>query len=129
MKKQRSSVLVMITIVFAVFLIGFYTGRNYAAPPVTLSVPPSMQTEPPRTTEPVQETQITEPPVSFPIDLNTAGEKELTALPGIGEVLSRRILVYRETKGNFTSVEELLHVDGIGNAKFEAILDLITIGG
>ena len=129
MKKQRFSMLVILTVAFAAFLIGFYVGRNHAAQPVTLSVPKSMQTEPPRATEAVQETLVTEPPVFFPIDLNTAGERELTALPGIGEVLSRRILDYREQQGRFSAVEELLYVQGIGKVKFEAILDLITIGG
>ena len=129
MKKQRISALVIVTITFIAFLVGFYTGRHYAPQPVTVSVPKSMQTEPPLVTEAVPETQITEPPVSFPIDLNTADSRELTALPGIGEVLSQRILAYREENGRFTSVEEILNVEGIGKGKFESIIDLITIGG
>lgn len=129
MKKQSTPILIFITVAFAALTIGFYAGRNYAAQPVTLSVPSAMQTEPPRTTEPVQETLVTEPPVSFPIDLNTAGERELTALPGIGEVLAQRILAYREENGRFSTVEELLCVEGIGKTRFEDIFDLVTIGG
>lgn len=51
------------------------------------------------------------------------------ALPGIGEVLARRILAYRDQNGSFSTVEELLNVDGIGKKRLEEIWDLITIGG
>ena len=89
----------------------------------------SMHTEP--TVAAVVETTAdpTEPPVIFPVDLNTAGVRELTALPGIGDVLAARILAYREEQKGFSSVNDLLNVDGIGKKRFEAILDLITIGG
>lgn len=65
--------------------------------------------------------------IQFPLDLNTATAEELTALPGIGEVLAGRIVAYREANGAFTSVEELLQVDGIGEKRFEAIRDYITL--
>ena len=51
------------------------------------------------------------------------------ALPGIGEVLAERILNFREEHGNFSSVDELLNVEGIGKKRLEEILDLITVGG
>jgi len=50
-------------------------------------------------------------------------------LPGIGETLAERIVVYRNTHGRFRSVEQLLNVEGIGTGKLEAILDYITTGG
>lgn len=50
-------------------------------------------------------------------------------LPGIGEVLAERILLYRTEHGPFTYVEQLLYVEGIGEKKLEELLDLITIGG
>ena len=128
MKKQRIPVLLMITIAFAGFTLGFYMGRNQAPEPVSLYVSASHLTEPPVSTEPTRP-QVTEAVIVFPIDLNTAQLKELMALPGIGQVLAERILAYRSEAGSFAAVEELLNVEGIGQKRFEEIIDLITIGG
>ena len=65
----------------------------------------------------------------FPINVNTATAEELTELPGIGQVLAQRIIAYREAHGPFTSVAQLGDVEGIGEKKLEAIIELITIGG
>ena len=62
------------------------------------------------------------------ININTASKEELETLPGIGEVLSQRIIDYRRTNGYFKSIEEIKEVSGIGEKKFEAIKDLITVG-
>ena len=61
------------------------------------------------------------------IDLNTATIKELTKLPGIGEVLAVRIVEYREANGGFKSTEELQKVNGIGRKTFEKFKDLINV--
>ena len=62
------------------------------------------------------------------ININTASKEELETLPGIGEVLAQRIIDYRRTNGYFKSIEEIKEVSGIGEKKFEAIKDLITVG-
>ncbi|MDI1471625.1 helix-hairpin-helix domain-containing protein [Thermodesulfovibrio sp. 1176] len=62
------------------------------------------------------------------IDINTATAKELMKLPGIGAVLAERIVEYREVNGKFKNIEEIKKVKGIGNAKFEKIKDMITVG-
>ena len=61
------------------------------------------------------------------LDLNTATEAQLRTLPGIGEVLARRIVDYRETNGPFASVEELTAVEGIGNALLYRLRVLVTV--
>lgn len=63
------------------------------------------------------------------ININTATASELTALPGIGDKIAEDIIAYRTEHGGFKSVEELIEVDGIGEKKFEAIKDLVTVEG
>ncbi|HHY77955.1 MAG TPA: competence protein ComE [Clostridiales bacterium] len=61
------------------------------------------------------------------ININTAGIAELDSLPGIGEAYAKRIIEYREKNGLFKSIEEIKNVSGIGEKRFEAIKDLITV--
>jgi competence protein ComEA len=62
-----------------------------------------------------------------PIDVNTASADALDALPGVGPATAQAILDERERRGGFASVEELLDVRGIGEAKLEALRDLVTV--
>lgn len=129
MRKPKLSILILLTVAFATFTLGFLLGSNRSRDAVTVSVPRRMLTEPAQTQPPeTPETRQTEH-VSFPLDLNRAGKEELMALPGIGEVLAQRILDYREENGSFEAAEQLLNVEGIGKNRLEEILDLITIGG
>lgn len=61
------------------------------------------------------------------IDLNRATAAELQLLPGVGPALSRRIVEYREAKGRFGKIEDVMQVSGIGPKTFEAIKDYLTI--
>jgi competence protein ComEA len=61
------------------------------------------------------------------VNLNTATLAQLDALPGVGAVLAQRILEYRERHGGFRSVTELRQVDGIGEARFQELKDLVTL--
>ena len=63
------------------------------------------------------------------ININTATAEELMTLPGVGEVLANRIIAYRATKGLFTSVDDLILVDGIGTGVLDRMRDQITVGG
>jgi len=61
------------------------------------------------------------------MDINKADAGQLQVVPGIGEVLAGRIVSYRDEMGGFTSVEELLDVEGIGPAKLERIREYIKV--
>jgi competence protein ComEA len=65
---------------------------------------------------------------SGPIDLNSADVDALDALPGVGPSTASAIVEHRESKGPFTSVDQLLDVRGIGPAKLDALRDLVTVG-
>ncbi|MCL2087620.1 MAG: ComEA family DNA-binding protein [Oscillospiraceae bacterium] len=61
------------------------------------------------------------------ININSATQEELTALPGIGEVRAADIIAYRERINGFTRITELMEVSGIGESIFENLKDLITV--
>lgn len=60
------------------------------------------------------------------VNLNTATEAELDALPGVGPVTAKAILTWRSTNGKFTDVTQLGEVDGIGPARLARLRDLVT---
>ena len=130
--KKPVNILVILTCVFAAFLGGFHIGRRMNRSPVHIyQITPSAESQ----TEALEEaqdedeavTEETEPGVVFPLNINTATIPELDELPGIGPVLAQRIVDYRTTYGGYKAVEELLKVNGIGDAKLMEILDLITV--
>ena len=61
------------------------------------------------------------------ININTASAAQLERLPGIGPVLAKDIIVYRQRVGGFKEAKELKNVKGIGDKKFEKIKDLLII--
>jgi len=61
------------------------------------------------------------------LSINMASLEEFTVLPSIGKVTAGNIVAYRELNGNFTSIEGLLDVNGIGEKTFADIKEYITI--
>ena len=62
-----------------------------------------------------------------PLNINTATEEELTALPGIGPELAARVVAYRTESGPFAQIEDIMNVKGIGQGKFDDIAQRITV--
>lgn len=132
-----------ITGVLLALMVGFYLGRNSTESTVIHATPePSQAVEELAVAAPTQaseqgngaaEASQAEPlPDSSQdsglLDLNRATQGDLEELPGIGAVLAERILAYRDRVGGFSTVEELKNVEGIGDKKLEAILNLIEVG-
>ena len=61
------------------------------------------------------------------VSINNATIALLDTLPGIGSVLAKRIVSYRNSEGGFTYLEEIMKVSGIGESLFEQIKDLICL--
>jgi len=61
------------------------------------------------------------------VNLNTADQATLETLPGVGPVTAGSILAWRADNGGFTAVDELLEVDGIGEATLADIAPLVTL--
>lgn len=125
MKKSSIWTILAPAIFCALALICMFIGRQTAIhriqlehPSISDSTDADMQTD-------------TKPPKApnERIDINTADWKALAKLPGIGEVLAKRIVDFRSKYGPFTSVEDLLSVTGIGEKKLNNIISYITVGG
>lgn len=71
--------------------------------------------------------EVTEGTENNKININTAGKEELMMLTGIGEAKAESIMDYREKNGSFTSIEELMQIEGIKEGVFNKIKDDITI--
>lgn len=61
------------------------------------------------------------------VNINTASKTQLTAITGIGDSRAQAIIEYRESKGLFSSIEDIKKVDGIKDGLFEKIKDNITV--
>jgi competence protein ComEA len=70
---------------------------------------------------------VNEAEVSQKVNLNLAGAWLLQALPGIGETKAQAIIDYRQQKGQFRHISEIINVEGIGTATYENIRHLITV--
>lgn len=62
-----------------------------------------------------------------PVDLNSADAALLETLPGIGPATAAAIIDHRERHGPFTTVDGLLEVRGIGEAKLAGLRDLVRV--
>ena len=61
------------------------------------------------------------------ININTADEKLLTSITGIGETRAKAIIAYREEHGPFAQTDDIKNVSGIGESTYNKLKDEITV--
>ena len=61
------------------------------------------------------------------LNLNLATASELIRLPGIGEVMAKRIIDYRERHGRFRRPEEIIIIEGFSERKYRTIARMVCI--
>ena len=121
MKNKGLYCLLLLCCICLAFTGGFFAGRNTNHSQIQLSTVPAFT---PNTTAGTDTSLLAER-----VNINTATLQELDRLPGIGSTLAQRIIDYRNQKGPFSKVGDLINVEGIGTGKLDAILDFITTGG
>ncbi len=68
-----------------------------------------------------------EPIMNYPLNLNTCTADELMTIDGIGEAKASAIIEYREYIGGYSSVDEIKNIKGIGDALFEKLSPYLCV--
>ena len=72
-------------------------------------------------------TSISRDALLMPLNINTANELELTALPGIGKYKAVQIIQWRERNGEFNAITDLVSVNGIGKVTVAKLAGKISV--
>ncbi len=91
-----------------------------AATKTTVAVSVEVQTE--QTTETTTQLQVT-----YPINLNTATLEELMTIDGLGEKRASAILEYRDYLGSYTSVEQIMNIQGFSEGIYAQVAGYLTV--
>lgn len=73
------------------------------------------------------EEKVVEDDTEGKVNINTASSDLLQTLKNIGPAVAGNIINYRESEGKFSTIEDIMKVKGIGEGKFKAIKDSITV--
>ena len=88
---------------------------------------PYIQLEQPASIYPPTQTYSTSFNRYSPIDINEADSAAWASLPGIGKVLSKRIIHYRQRLGEFRSVEDLRQVYGLADSVYTKLIPYLRL--
>jgi competence protein ComEA len=96
---------------------------------VGLAIVSHAQTAPPKAEALAQSSSAVRKPArpAVVVNLNTATPAELELLPGIGAKTAARIIDYRQKKGPFKKIEEIMNVQGIGEKSFLKLKPQLTV--
>lgn len=116
MAKKNAVIVLVVFAGFLMLLSGFYLGRR-TVKGIKVSADRTIPTA----------DYAAQAQAGSRININTATAVELEQLPTIGATIAERIVAYREAHGDFTGISELMNVEGIGETRYEAIKDYITV--
>jgi comEA protein len=68
-------------------------------------------------------------PLQGTVNINTADATQLALLPGIGPKAADSIIEYRKSAGDFTSIDDLVKVKGIGPKTMEKLRPYLSLKG
>ena len=125
--KKATIVLFVLLCVFITLILGVFIGRQSVTGMMLIpeKLPPADQSVTSEENNIIQD----RPTGNGKININTASAGMLETLPNIGSVLAQRIVDYRIENGNYTTLDDLLLVEGIGEKRLEEIREYITVGG
>lgn len=131
--KQAGWRALLLTAVFISFAAGWLTGRwtggdTYTIVAEYLTPAPSAYVQPAVTAQAHPGSTSSEADAAYPININTCSAEELMLLPSIGETRAQKIIEYRLQRGAFYHIADIMEVSGIGQAIFDQIRGLITVG-
>ena len=132
-KKAQIAVLILASAVMLTGLIAYVILESPVVPVSTAQVSDAMilhndsaqYTEQSSTAEDISSMLVSEE--EDKVNINTASAEQLMEIDGIGETLAVRIIAYRKVYGDFTDIAQLKNIKGIGDKKFDAIKEYITV--
>ncbi len=65
--------------------------------------------------------------VNYPLNINTATLEELMTIDGLGEKRASAIIEYRNYLGKYTSVEQIMEIEGFGEEIYKQIAGYLTV--
>lgn len=137
-ERLRKWAVLALVVLALVFSVGFLLGRASVPYPISAAVSRVPETNTENEKQDAEENEAADSAAAETdgadqaapqgiVNINTADADALQTLPGVGEVLAGRIIEYRELSGGFVTVEQLMEVSGIGQQKFDALRDDITV--
>ncbi len=123
MWNERKTLKIMLVIVFFFILgLAFASVKENNSLQMGTAVSPEMLE-----TRWSQEYKLCLPGMVDKLNINTADQKDLEALPGVGEKIAQEIIFYREKHGLFQTTDEIVKVSGIGIKKLNQMKEFIRV--
>lgn len=112
--KNKSTRIVLVVVVLFILGLAFTSLGNPNSLEMGTAISPEILE-----TRWIQDYQLCLPGTIDKININTADQETLEALPGVGEKIAQEIILYREKNGFFHTTDEIVKVSGIGIKKLD----------
>jgi competence protein ComEA len=126
MLKKMNRVALYITVTAPLLIFSHANAEQITMPePASINLTTNTSTE--TTAFDLSHSASSEHTLLMPVNINTASESELTALPGIGAYKAAKIIQWREHNGEFVTTTDLASVSGIGQATITKLAGKISV--